>query len=297
MNKWLKFSLYILIILTTVVLTSTVVLGYNYNDFYNGGSRTNGPQQVLDISVNFLSIAKVAGYVLGLVFIFLLAIQFMTATPNKKAELKTRAWMYTLGIVLLITIPTMMDWVGDMGATLSTGTGSSGSGSAGSGLDAYIEQNSAGNDGIEGFWSIFKGKSTGSTGSSGSTGGGTITPTSNPTSTPSTTPTTTPTPSSPPTGSGYVPPAGSTLQEGDRIYFTVDAEGKINGGDDNWNNPDYYYVMKSGEYIESGSDGYWLVQSEMRRPLGIKAGGGANCFQGTRDMFDTQGRITAAEGI
>lgn len=130
MNKWLKFSLYILIILTTVVLTSTVVLGWSPDDF-KPVSTQNGPGKVLEVSGDFLELIKSAGYILAVIIIFVIAIQFMISSPQKKAELKMRSWMYTIGIVLLIAIPTMMDWVADLGKNIPVSNGTAGGGVGG----------------------------------------------------------------------------------------------------------------------------------------------------------------------
>ena len=87
-KKWLKFSLFILIILTTVVFTSTVVLGWSYTDFGTKDSGSDrGSAQILDLSENIVSILKPVGYILGVVIVFALAISTSSSMRSSRRSM------------------------------------------------------------------------------------------------------------------------------------------------------------------------------------------------------------------
>lgn len=266
MNKWLKFSLYILVILTTVVLTSTVVLGYNYTNFgssSSGGSA--GTEQVLSVSSNVYSLIKPVGYIIAVVLVFALAIQYMTASPNKKATIMERSWMYTVGIVLLVTIPTLMDWAAEIGVNVR-GTGPAyTNGSAGSSSTLNVGRDAPDDgEGVNSLFDRIKGwMSSGNNTGEGGSGGGTPSSGGNPIGSGGGT-------SQPSTGQpsesteGYRSPSSidpTNLKVGDRIYFSVDTSDPYlpSGGD--WNDPEVYYDLQSGDVIEFNSTlgGYKLT--------------------------------------
>jgi len=276
MNKRLKFSLYILIILTTVVLNSTVVLGWDYTNFGStSSSSTAGPQQVLNVASNFSALIEMLGVIIAIILVFVLAIQYMTATPSKKSAIRDKSWMYAIGIVLLAGIPAMMDLVAGVG-NIATRTGPAYTGgNAGTAHNLDIRQTSPTNGGV---FDLLRSNLSGSGGGGDSSflgGLGQSTPVSqpqtsvNPQPNPGEGESTPAQPSNPPANpsSGYIPPAsGATtpeaLQPGDRIYFTVDGNGNINGG--NWSDENYYYDLQPGDIVHRDSYGnYNLYISDL----------------------------------
>jgi len=291
MRRILKLSLYILIILTTVVLTSTVVLGYDYTDFGRSSSSGDAQEQVNDISSSIANIVKNVGYVLALVVMSILTIQYMTATPAKKAALIDRSWMLAVGVVLLFAIPTLMDYVADFGAKSTEGMQS-----------AFGEKETGGShtikafkdgSGIEtGFDELTK-KKWGST-KSGTNDQDDDYNNTNPGENDISTPPNPPDPGEqqneePITNSdGYREPSSSDptqlrAEKGDRIYFGINTNLKPGSGD--WNDNSFYYDLKEGEKIKvtGGMNGInqYTLYNEMETEgadLGDMVGGKANCF-------------------
>lgn len=58
-----------------------------------------------------ISVLMAAGYIIAFVMILWLGIQWILATPAKKAELKGKLWSIAIGIVLLIGAPTILKFV------------------------------------------------------------------------------------------------------------------------------------------------------------------------------------------
>lgn len=294
MSKVLRLSIYIIVILATVVFSSTVVLGYDwsYTDFGSTTSSSANPvQQVVNTSGQIAAFVRFVGVFLGVAMVFILAIQYITInnSPEKKAAIKLRSGLLAIGIILLFGITGIMDLFADIGR-MARGTGSAredGGGSAGGsggGLSGMVQSGDA-DAGDEGFFNKEWGNlsSVSSTTNSGpidnngqqSYESGTETQTQTQTQI-----------------SGYRPTTAADptqLKAGDRIYYGVDGNNLIPGGD--WDNSEYYYDLQHGDKIMLMGGKYILNIDGDQYELGNTSGGNVNCFDGIKGNEVSAGGI------
>lgn len=75
----------------------------------SGGGQDVLPDEVTTWGASIVSVLTTVGYIVAVVMTLWLGIQWILATPNKKAELKGRMWSMAIGIVLLVAGMTIIN--------------------------------------------------------------------------------------------------------------------------------------------------------------------------------------------
>ena len=108
-NKYLKFFFSILIALIIFSITATPVFATDATsestDYLNPknikASSSDALNSVKSIAGSILGIMQVVGVAVAIIMLIVLAIKYMSAAPNDKAEIKKHAVVYVIGAVVL----------------------------------------------------------------------------------------------------------------------------------------------------------------------------------------------------
>lgn len=104
-NKTKKVLSILLVILMCAVTLSTVVFAETNNPIAPGDIesdvKTDAAQKVQSISGQILGIVQVIGVAVAVIMLIVLAITYISAAPNDKAEIKKHAVVYVTGAVVL----------------------------------------------------------------------------------------------------------------------------------------------------------------------------------------------------
>ena len=102
-NKYLKISMSILIALLTVFALIIPSYATDYLDpsKINAHDAGNVASDTQTIAGHILSIVQVIGAAVAIIMLILLAVKYMSAAPNDKAEIKKHAVVYVVGAVVL----------------------------------------------------------------------------------------------------------------------------------------------------------------------------------------------------
>ena len=80
-----------------------------------------------------IGVLQWVGFAVAIIMVLWLGIQWMLATPSKKAELKGKMWSMAIGIVLLVAGVTILGLVWGAGESVNTTLGGNGSTQSASG--------------------------------------------------------------------------------------------------------------------------------------------------------------------
>lgn len=69
------------------------------------------------------NVFKTVAYIVAICMVCYMAIQWLMATPAKKAELKGRMWSMAIGVILLVAGVTLLDKVGTIGEDIVASIG------------------------------------------------------------------------------------------------------------------------------------------------------------------------------
>jgi len=83
-----------------------------YNYFVTGSAKTDLNFTVL--TNNIYGTIMWIGYAIALCVILVVAIQFLTATPQKKAQLKEKMWLIIIGVIILVGPVTILNLAASM---------------------------------------------------------------------------------------------------------------------------------------------------------------------------------------
>lgn len=103
----LLFAVCLFFIFNSEALASDATKIYNY--FSGNFGFRNPATSIKGFSSNIFSILQAIGIMCAVCLSVYMGIQWMIATPTKKAELKGRMIYYLLGVVLLLTVPTVLN--------------------------------------------------------------------------------------------------------------------------------------------------------------------------------------------
>ena len=116
MKKFTKIFAMMLVVVMVVGMFSTVAYAGPFNDQLNKGTANQDLDgKINDAGATAISITKTVGLIMAIVMIFIYAIKWMMATPQKKQELKERLWYLAIGVVLLVGGPFLLDWIANAG--------------------------------------------------------------------------------------------------------------------------------------------------------------------------------------
>ena len=102
-----KFNLKQLAIICLIVMLNfnitlaTTVTGQSIYDYYKNAN-VKSDLDFSDLTNNLLGAIVWIGYAAAICVLLVTGIQFMVATPQKKAQLKEKLWIILLGVVMLV---------------------------------------------------------------------------------------------------------------------------------------------------------------------------------------------------
>lgn len=112
MKKAVKFLSLVLVML---MVMSPLALASSGFDKIN----TQQTNEVTEVTNNVLSsvasVVQVVGYGIAVIMVIWLGVQYVIATPSKKAELKGKLWSMAIGVVLIVGGVTILKIVADAG--------------------------------------------------------------------------------------------------------------------------------------------------------------------------------------
>ena len=110
LNKFMKVAVVMLLIALMAVITSQAVLANSLDArtdsltdmFINGkGDGSGASQAASNVIGMIINIAQVIGMGVAIIMLVVLAIQYIAASPEGKAEIKKNATIYIVGAVIL----------------------------------------------------------------------------------------------------------------------------------------------------------------------------------------------------
>ena len=127
MKKFTKIFAMMLVVVMVVGMFSTVAFAAPVNSFTDAAGLTNQDNTDITTKVSAsggtaISVIKTVGFIIAIVMVFMYAIKWMMATPQKKQELKERLWYLAIGVVLLIGGPQILEWVSSAATSMTTTT-------------------------------------------------------------------------------------------------------------------------------------------------------------------------------
>ena len=110
MKKFMKKVVKVLpLVLVMIMVMSPIALAnLEFNQIpVNTSTELTGKLTIAGGTVT--GVIKVLGYIIAVVMVTWLGIQYIIATPAKKAELKGKLWSMAIGVVLLVAGVTILD--------------------------------------------------------------------------------------------------------------------------------------------------------------------------------------------
>ncbi len=116
MNKKVLTAITVLLMLTAIVFAFvSPVLGAptapNPKDNYSQGDTSDAKTAAENIVSALIDIFQVVGVGVAIIMLVMLAIQYLSAAPNEKAEIKKSVSIYVLGAVLLFAASGVLEIV------------------------------------------------------------------------------------------------------------------------------------------------------------------------------------------
>lgn len=112
-SKTIKVLSMLLVILMCIVTLSTVVFAATTNPLspidIEGDISTEAAVKVQSISGQILGIVQVVGVAVAVIMLIVLAIKYISAAPNDKAEIKKHAVVYVTGAVILFAAAGLLE--------------------------------------------------------------------------------------------------------------------------------------------------------------------------------------------
>ena len=123
MKKLFAFVVIFLVCLLFIFNSYSFASGINIRNYFIANSN-NISQNILDIketSANVYSVLKIVGIIIALCMMLYMAISYMIATPNKRAQLKERLFIFLIGVIFLMAGVAFLDWYEGMATTIANG--------------------------------------------------------------------------------------------------------------------------------------------------------------------------------
>ena len=92
------------------ITLATTVTGQSIYDYYKNAN-VKSDLDFSDATNNLLGILVWIGYAVAICVLLVTGIQFMVATPQKKAQLKEKLWIILLGVIMLVGGVTILNVV------------------------------------------------------------------------------------------------------------------------------------------------------------------------------------------
>ena len=105
LNKIAKIVVAVLLISLVIVMLSNVVSAYNtstdLSTMFEGEDESGASEAAGNIIGTIINIAQVIGMGVAIIMLVVLAIKYIAASPEGKAEIKKNATIYIVGAVIL----------------------------------------------------------------------------------------------------------------------------------------------------------------------------------------------------
>ena len=115
-----KFGKILCLLLVMMMVMSPLALAQQaFPTPVTGTSGTSQLEKATDTFLSdILSVVSSAGYIIAVIMVIWVGIQYMIATPGKKAELKGKLWSMAIGVVLIVCGVTILGLVAQAGNTV-----------------------------------------------------------------------------------------------------------------------------------------------------------------------------------
>ena len=112
MKKYSKVML-VLVVALSMLCTFALAAGNPFDGYTKNVEAGNITSSINNIGGTVISVIQTLGYVIAVVMVLVLAIQWLIGTPAKKQELKGKMWNILIGAVLLIAGVTILGAIAD----------------------------------------------------------------------------------------------------------------------------------------------------------------------------------------
>ena len=117
MKKFMKkMSKILCLVLVMCMVISPIALATNSFDV--SGTDSNLQKTTDNLLKQVLGVVSTAGYVIAVIMVIWVGIQYMIATPAKKAELKGKLWSMAIGCILIVGASTILTVISNLGLTI-----------------------------------------------------------------------------------------------------------------------------------------------------------------------------------
>lgn len=112
MKKFISLSIIFLLCLLFIFNSTSLASGSNIQSYF---SRTSYKDiDIKSMSANIYSVIKLVGMIIAICMITYMSIEYMLATPQKKAMLKERLVFIIIGVIFLVAGVTFLDWYAEV---------------------------------------------------------------------------------------------------------------------------------------------------------------------------------------
>jgi len=101
-----------------IMVMSPIALANNPFEKISTTQETDVTVKVQTLGSQVATIVQVVGYAVAVVMVIWLGVQYVIATPAKKAELKGKLWSMAIGVVLIVCGVTILGLVAQAGNTV-----------------------------------------------------------------------------------------------------------------------------------------------------------------------------------
>lgn len=123
-----KFMKILLVAVLSVMLICSFAFADNPFEGHGGSDNTGGVEDaVADVGAMAIDIVQTVGYIMAVIMVLVVGIQWVMATPAKKQELKGRMWNIVIGAALIVGGVTFLGIISDTVDGLNLGGGTGGS--------------------------------------------------------------------------------------------------------------------------------------------------------------------------
>jgi len=118
MKKFMKKAVKVLCLVLVMAMVISPLALANPFETVQPNTGSDVATKVNELGGEIAGIIQVIGYVVAVIMVVWVGVQYMIATPSKKAELKGKLWSMAIGAVLIVCGVTILGVVADAGKTI-----------------------------------------------------------------------------------------------------------------------------------------------------------------------------------
>lgn len=109
-----------LVLVLVLVIAPVTSLADSFSSIASGATGDIGgvTSTAKNIGGTVYNVFKTVAYIVAICMVCYMAIQWLLATPSKKAELKGRMWSMAIGVILLVAGVALLDKIGSIGTEI-----------------------------------------------------------------------------------------------------------------------------------------------------------------------------------